>query len=136
MHLALVGTTALLGPTFIPYQSACYVCYDKRIASNVSDLEDYLTYRKQLEESPASSNEGVFLPLWSVLAGQAAMEAARVISAFAPPKTIGRFYEIQVTSPGAVGHDVLRLPRCSACNPSGPKREAWDSTSPSNNGSF
>ncbi|MCF8719465.1 TOMM precursor leader peptide-binding protein [Nitrospina gracilis] len=135
LHLAIEGTKALLGPTFIPHQSACYVCFDKRLASNVPDLETHAAYQKQLAAQPHSSNEGVFQPLWSVLAAQAAMEVSRNLSGYAPPVTIGRFYEMPSTSPVAVGHDVLRLPRCPACNPKRPRHEAWDSTSPvKNNG--
>ncbi|CCQ89661.1 hypothetical protein NITGR_150029 [Nitrospina gracilis 3/211] len=130
LHLAIEGTKALMGPTFIPHQSACYVCYDKRMASNVPDLEIHVAYQKQLAVQPHSGNEGVFQPLWSTLAAQAAMEVSRNLSGFAPPATIGRFYEIPSTSPVTVGHDVLRLPRCPACKPNRPRHEAWDSTSP------
>jgi bacteriocin biosynthesis cyclodehydratase domain-containing protein len=131
LHLAIEGTKALLGPTFIPYQSACYVCYGKRLASNAPDLQTHLAYRRHLENELESGNEGEFLPLWTALAAQAAMEISRNLSGFAPPTTIGRIYEIPATSPVAVGHDVLRLPRCPACRPKRPPREAWDSTSPS-----
>lgn len=134
LHLAIEGTTALLGPTFIPHQSACYVCFSKRLASNVPDLEAHLAFQKQMEIQPDySGNEGEFQPLWVALAAQAAMEIGRNLSGYAPPSTIGRFYEIPSTSPAAVGHDVLRLPRCPACKPRRSPREAWDSTSPVNN---
>jgi hypothetical protein len=54
------------------------------------------------------------------------LEVARIISGFAPPKTIGRLYEFEATTPLVEGHDVLRLPRCPACNLKQPKREPWD----------
>jgi hypothetical protein len=51
---------------------------------------------------------------------------ARIISGFAPPKTIGQLYEFEATTPLVEGHDVLRLPRCPACSLNQPKREPWD----------
>lgn len=123
MHASISGTKGIMGPTVIPYQSACYVCYDKRLASNALELESYLAYQKQTE---SSKNEGFLNPLGSTLAEQVILEVVRIISGFAPPKTIGRLYEFEATTPLVEGHDVLRLPRCPACNLKEPKREAWD----------
>lgn len=128
IRVAIEGTTALLGPTIIPHQSACFVCYEKRIDSNISDLENHIAYRRHLECSQNFSSEGIFPALNSVIAGQVALEIARSITGFAPQKTIGRFYVFDATSPTAIGHDVLRLPRCSACISQKPKNEAWDNT--------
>jgi thiazole/oxazole-forming peptide maturase SagC family component len=125
MHVAISGTKGLMGPTIIPRQSACYMCYDQRMASNTTELQGYLAYQKQT--SPPK-NEGLINPLCSTLAEQVALETARIISGFAPPKTIGRLYEFEATTPEVEGHDVLRLPRCPVCNLKEPKREAWDIT--------
>jgi hypothetical protein len=96
------------------------------MASNASELQDYLAYQKQNNSGRPSKNEGFLNPLWSTLAEQVTLEVARIISGFAPPKTIGRLYEFEATTPLVEGHDVLRLPRCPACNLKEPKREAWD----------
>lgn len=123
MHVSISGTKGVMGPTIVPWQSACYVCYEKRLASNAPELESYLAYQKQVD---SSKSEGILNPLWSTLAEQVVLEMARIVSGFAPPKTIGRLYEFEATTPLAEGHDVLRLPRCPACNLKEPKREAWD----------
>jgi len=126
IHVSISGTKGLMGPTFIPHQSACYVCYDKRVASNATELQSYLAYQKQNNSNRPSENEGSLSPLWSTLAEQVTLEVARIISGFAPPKTIGRLYEFEATTPLVGEHDVLRLPRCPACNLKEPKREIWD----------
>ena len=126
MHVAISGTKGVMGPTIIPHQSACYVCYDKRMASNSPELESYLAYQKQNNSGRLSKSEGFLNPLWSTFAEQVTLEVARIISGFAPPKTIGRLYEFEATTPLVEEHDVLRLPRCPACNLKEPKREAWD----------
>ncbi len=127
MHVSIEGTTGLMGPTFIPHQSACYACYEGRCASNVPDLESERIYKSQ--QGSGNNNEGIYDPLWSILAGQTALEVARALTGFSPPQTIGRLYEFKVTTPLVAGHDVFRLPRCSVCNARGPKNQAWDLTS-------
>ena len=128
IRVALEGTKAFLGPTVIPHQSACYICYERRVSSNISELDNHQAYRNLLASSESPSNEGLFPAMNSVIGGQVALEVVRLISGFAPPKTIGRFYEFNATSPTVVGHEVLRVPRCPACISKNPKLEAWDST--------
>jgi bacteriocin biosynthesis cyclodehydratase domain-containing protein len=123
MHVSISGTKGLMGPTIIPHQTACYVCYDTRMASNTSELQGYRAYQSQ---TGPPKTEGFLNPLWSTLAEQVTLEVARIISGFAPPKTIGRLYEFEATTPLVEGHDVLRLPRCPACNLKEPKTEPWD----------
>ncbi len=128
IRVSMEGTSAYLGPTVIPQQSACFICYERRIDSNISELENHIAYKSQLERSQIPGNEGLLPGLISVIAGQVALEVVRLITGFAPPKTIGRFYEFNATSPTVVGHEVLRVPRCPACISKNPKMEAWDST--------
>ena len=128
IRVAVEGTTAMVGPTFIPHQSACFICYQRRLDSNRADLDDQLAYREQLAKSEIVPNEGRFPPLLSVIAGQVALEVVRLITGFAPPQTIGRFYEFSAASLTGIGHEVLRLPRCPACISRRPKKEAWDET--------
>ena len=126
MRVAIEGTTALLGPTIVPNQTACYACYDRRLNSNLPDLDNYLAYKNQVTRGSETIEEGFFGPLWSLLASHVAIEVARIISGFAAPTTLGRFYRIEQMSPVAVGHNVLRVPRCQACHSREPLREAWD----------
>ncbi len=128
MKVTLKGTTGIFGPTVIPHQSACYTCYEGRLASNAEDLESHLAYSNQLENSETIVNEGLLLPLITSIASQVALELLRLVTSMAPPKTIGRFYELDPVSPTYLAHDVLRLPRCPACVLGNPPKEAWDNT--------
>lgn len=127
IRVSIEGTTAYLGPTIVPSETACYACYEGRLNSNLPDLPDFLAYKNQVKSNHQPQDEGVFAPLWSLVASQTVIEVARILSGFAPPTTIGRFYEISVTSPMPVGHNVLRLPRCQVCHGERPQQEAWDS---------
>lgn len=129
IRVAIEGTTAYLGPTIVPFETACYVCYEGRLNSNLPDLQDFLAYKSQVISNHQPMDEGDFAPLWTLLASQAVIEVARILSGFSPPTTLGRFYEMSVKSPMPVAHNVLRLPRCPVCHGERPQQEAWDSIS-------
>jgi len=128
LRVAISGTSAQLGPTVAPYETACYTCFDYRLRTHESDLDGYLAYRAQVDALDTSRrDEGCIAPLWSIVAAQAALEVMRLLTGFAPPVTVGRFYELNAVSPATISHDVLRLPRCPSCR----RRtfpEAWDQT--------
>ncbi len=122
LRVAVLGTTAQLGPTFVPYETCCYTCFDLRVRSHEPDLDGFSAYRAHAEVA----DEGALAPLRAALAAEAALEAARTLTGFAPPVTIGRFYELDAQTPKRVGHDVLKVPRCPSCGAGGPPREPWD----------
>jgi bacteriocin biosynthesis cyclodehydratase domain-containing protein len=124
LRVAVVGTTAHLGPTFVPYETCCYTCFDLRLRSHEADLDGFAAYRAHA----GAADEGMLAPLRAALASEAALEAARIVSGFGPPATVGRFYELDARTPERVGHDVLKVPRCPSCGRRQPPREAWDLT--------
>ena len=121
LRVAVLGTTAHLGPTTVPYESCCYTCFDLRVRSHEPDPDAFTAYR-----ALAGADEGALAPLRAALAAEAALETARIFTGFAPPATIGRFYEIGARTPERIGHDVLKVPRCPSCGRGGPPREPWD----------
>ncbi len=130
MHVAVEGTTALVGPTVIPYQTACYTCYDLRVRSNTRDVQGFLAYRRQLADNLENGSTipdfGVLIPFWSMIAGHVALEIARIMTGFEAPATIGRCFEVSTLTPAITQHTVLRVPRCPSCNVSPPAQRAWD----------
>lgn len=126
LHVAISGTSAQLGPTVVPKQTACYTCFDLRLRTHQPEIDGYLAYRARLEGLDDRRDEGSIAPLWSVVAGQVALEVTRLLTGFAPPVTIGRFYELSAVSPVAVSHDVLKVPRCPSCGRRRTLAEAWD----------
>ncbi|GJL78056.1 MAG: hypothetical protein NPINA01_10450 [Nitrospinaceae bacterium] len=129
MRVSIEGTTGFLGPTTVPHHTACYSCFERRLNSNQPNLDDYLVYKEQVKRENEPRDEGFFPLLGSLLASQAAIEAVRILTGFSPPGTFGRFYEMSLSLPSSVGHDVLRIPRCPKCHKNrGARQEAWDST--------
>lgn len=122
LRAAVVATAGQLGPTMLPGQTCCYTCFDLRTQAHVSDLDGLAAYRGHT----APADEGALGPLVATLAAEAALEAARLLTGFAPPATVGRFYELVASTPARVGHDVLKVPRCPSCSVVQGPREPWD----------
>ncbi len=128
LRVSISGTSAQLGPTVVPNQTACYTCLDLRLRTHQPELDGYLAYRAHIGTLDSRSDEGSIAPFWSAVAGQVALEVMRLLVGFAPPVTIGRFYEFSAVSPVAIPHDVLRVPRCASCGRRRTFAEAWDQT--------
>jgi len=126
LRVAIEGVGASIGPTVVPYETACYACYESRREANMEDFKDYREFKERLSGSIENTAEGKLPLFWSLVANHAAMEVVRIISGFAPPKTMGRFFQVTCTSLDVSAHDVLRLPRCPACHPKRPSYETWD----------
>ena len=127
MHVAAVGRAVRVGPTFIPHQTACYTCYDRRRRAHESDLDSYQAYRDAVAGRDGIGDEGMLAPLRTIVAGQVAIEVVRLLTAVAPPTTLGRLYEFDAITPVPTSHEVLRVPRCPSCARQGPMYEAWES---------
>ncbi len=125
LHLAITGTTGILGPTIVPHQTACYTCYIRRLQSNLPDYDEHEGYRRHPTHRDASANEGIIAPFWRALASQAGMEVVRWLTGVASVTTLGRLYELSARSPATKVHDVLRVPRCPSCGRQAPPRYAW-----------
>ena len=126
LHVAVHGTSARLGPTIVPHQTACYTCYDRRTRSLAVDADAFDAFRHQASTMATPPDEGAVAPFVTLIAAQAALEVARLLTGFAPPVTIGRFYALTPRSPLTSAHDVPRLPRCPTCKTRGRHGEVWD----------
>jgi bacteriocin biosynthesis cyclodehydratase domain-containing protein len=111
----VTGTLAVLGPTIIPHQTACYSCLQGRLRSHRAD-----TRRMELA-SGEIGDDGALAPLRTVLAANAALEVLRLLTGFASPATIGRYLRFSAARPTIDSHTVLRLPRCPDCRPPAPR---------------
>jgi bacteriocin biosynthesis cyclodehydratase domain-containing protein len=109
------GARARVGPTVIPGQTACFTCYETRASCTEDAFAD-----------DTGGDPGTFTPLTSIAAHHIALETMRLLTGFAPPATIGRFYELTARKINSPRHDILRVPRCAACGPSGPRRPLWE----------
>jgi bacteriocin biosynthesis cyclodehydratase domain-containing protein len=107
LRAAVHGNRAWLGPLVLPGETACFACLETREQANVRGSGTW----PELEPGAA----GAFAPQEDLLAAQAAAEAARFLGRFAPPATVGHFYELSAASPDTRRHPLLRVPGCPAC---------------------
>jgi bacteriocin biosynthesis cyclodehydratase domain-containing protein len=124
LRVAAHGSFALLGPTVVPRQTACFTCCRQRAMSH-DDAAHFQAYEREVA-ARGEGYEGTLPGLVDTLAGQTAIEVMRLLCGFAPPATLGRYHVLQANSPLVTAHDVLRVPRCPSCGPRMSPRDPWD----------
>lgn len=104
------GFDAVVGPTMIPDETACYRCYLDRVEANVDD-ELYALY---YEGSKHVEADAVFNPLRYVVEAYVCVELAHVRQ-FGQGFTVERTFAVGGTDMSTRIDDVLKTPRCEAC---------------------
>jgi bacteriocin biosynthesis cyclodehydratase domain-containing protein len=115
LHVTISGTSALLGPLIIPGQTGCFTCFDSRLRANLKAADSTAAEVVSPLGDFRSGDFGGFAPFHHVVAGNAASEATRFIGGYAPPTMVGRCIEIDGALLTTKRHDVLRVPKCPAC---------------------
>lgn len=125
LRICAQGRELALGPTVIPHQTACFACYIGRSAAQLAESDGWVQWRTYVDSADSAGEEGMAAGIGQSLAGQATMEATRLLTGFLPPTTIGRIYRFGAGSPIPVADEVLRLPRCLRCAENRAVRAAW-----------
>jgi adenylyltransferase/sulfurtransferase len=109
----------VVGPTVFPHQTACFLCYQMRIAACADDPERALA---ELRRSDADASDGSAhrenLAFGASIVGQLlALEAFKVLAGLRP-SAAGRILTLDFMSCAMQRHVVLRKPTCPACSAS------------------
>ena len=113
--VGLQATEGFVGPTVLPRQTACYKCYELRTKGNLKHYKQYLLYEEHLRTTPNRRSYGALPQFKRLMADLAATEAAKVLTHFCPPTTIGRVLNLDFLTQETDYHEVLKLPRCPTC---------------------
>ena len=118
-----VSTRVEIGPTVIPFETACYTCLELRREGNP---ENQLFSSETLDHlaSAGKSLGQVFLsPGIDLLA----LEVIKIIARFSSPVTYGSLYTLDLLTLESRIHPVLKIPRCPACGrlESRPQTDFW-----------
>ena len=111
----------IVGPTVLPYESACYLCYQMRLVACAEDPEDAFAALKHLDSRQADDG-GVRENLAfcaGVVGNMMALEAFKLLLG-GRCSTIGSIQVIDFTRGASAKHVVLRKPWCPACFPEPP----------------
>ena len=115
LHAVIDEPFLLVGPTVLPYRSACYECFETRVAMNLREKASYQRYKQALSgRAVRDGHSPVLPPLLSLLAAHTALEVCNYAlsgSAFTCEKVLG----IYVPAMEISYHEVLPVPGCAGC---------------------
>jgi ribosomal protein S12 methylthiotransferase accessory factor len=110
----------VVGPTVIPYETACYRCYRERAAACRDDPAEALAELDRPEENDEDrSRYRENLPFGAGIVGQLlALQAFQALTGLTPA-TRGRILVVDLLTSALGSHVVLRKPWCPDCFPPG-----------------
>jgi bacteriocin biosynthesis cyclodehydratase domain-containing protein len=119
IRMTIDGHVGLIGPTVIPFQTPCYICFATRLQANTCQYYEDLSYTQYLDTDEGTAR-GAELPQWSrALAELLGLEVMKLLSYFAIPATYGRVVITDCLTLESKSSKVSKLPRCPACSRSG-----------------
>jgi bacteriocin biosynthesis cyclodehydratase domain-containing protein len=115
LHAVIDEPFLLIGPTVQPHRSACYECFETRIAMNLREKASYQRYKEALSRQAVRSGRSpVLTPLLAMLVAHTSLEACNFAlsgSAYTCEKVLG----IYVPAMEISYHEVLPVPGCAGC---------------------
>ncbi|MGD1839191.1 MAG: TOMM precursor leader peptide-binding protein [Nitrososphaeraceae archaeon] len=110
------GYDGQIGPTFIPFETACYKCLELRINNNITNHQYNMRYKQiMLNESKSIQQNHLGIPgIVDIVTGFLTLDVPNIITT-KTGYTIGKLILINYRSPEFETHSLLKLPRCSEC---------------------
>lgn len=109
------GSRGIIGPTFIPFESACYGDYSRQVEAGIVDTNMYNIYRQFLDND---IHEQIFLGIPSyakIIAGMTSLSVIHQLIrkySFTSNRSIIIDFERMIFDT----QDIFRLPRCPFCS--------------------
>ena len=111
---------AIVGPTVLPGETACWRCYDLRAKGAHPRMDRLLAYEGGRWSEGAIRPERSGLPSFAAIAGAWAGQAVvQTLAQVTLPPLAGKVLRVEPLELHAETHRVLRLPRCPACGGGG-----------------
>jgi molybdopterin-synthase adenylyltransferase len=123
------GFEGIVGPTVVPFETACYLCYKMRAVACAANPEDELAHlrrldRRKRDDSDRRENHPFGVGAVGNLAG---LEAVKCLTGITHPTALGRIVVLDFLTLACRAHRVLRMPWCPACSPTARASIAGDS---------
>ena len=119
----ILRTRLEIGPTVIPYETACFHCYELRRISNSAGFAEELELHQRLAES------GGDLGTLDITLGAdlLALEVVKSLTHFTSAATYGHVYTMDIVSLASHVRPLLKIPRCPECGASAkrPATSVW-----------
>jgi thiazole/oxazole-forming peptide maturase SagC family component len=108
------GLAGIVGPTIVPFETACYKCYELRLESNIKEYSQYLQYKKYLNDNPSEYGKSVGLPSFAdVVTGFLSSDVPSIL--LNSGATFGKMIYFHFPTLRMEVNNVLKLARCPAC---------------------
>lgn len=114
------GFRVQLGPLFIPHETPCYLCYERRVLANRTDYVHAVRARTVLDELGLrrATPDNIVSFVTTLASSWCAFEvilftASRVQGT--TPRLAGSFIRVSLSEPTVQTHRLLPVPRCPAC---------------------
>lgn len=115
IHAAMDGPFLYAGPTFLPFRTACYECFETRVLMNLREGASYQSYKQAIAERRVIAGEIPAEPLLArLLASHVALEALN-LALTGTTFTLGKALSIYLPTMEFSFNEVLRVPGCPAC---------------------
>lgn len=125
INSSIEGTEALIGPLILPYETACYTCYELRRKGNEKYFEEYMAFEKYLIDNPNSNIQYGSLKFFGNLV--ATIVAQIVVKLFTNigSADYGKLFIVNMLTPKIEVEEVLKLPICPTCSRAKPRPKLW-----------
>jgi adenylyltransferase/sulfurtransferase len=116
---AVSGFEGVVGPTVVPHQTACFLCYKMRAVACAANPQDELAHlrrldRRKRDDSDRRENHPFGVGAVGHLMG---LEAVKCLTGIAEAAARGRVVILDFLTLGCRAHTVLKMPWCPACGP-------------------
>lgn len=116
------GRFAAVGPLYIPGETACYQCYEMRLASNVDFREELSDWNRAIDDRRISLSDYPVAPQISLMLS--CLASLHVLCLITLQKEVSLvnlvncFYAVEFGFDGVSlkQHHVYRVPRCPVCS--------------------
>jgi len=128
LSVAIDADTVLLGPLFVPGETACFRCLELREESRLPHRTEFLAFKERITSGWRLSLGDAMPSAQQVAAGLAATEALRIVARLSFPATYQTMISLDLRTFASESHTLLRVPFCDACGPhlTRPFRKAWN----------
>ena len=114
---ALAGPEVVIGPTVVPFETACYLCYKMRTVACAGNPEEefaFETFLDRRKRDDSSQRESLVFGV-GLAANLLSLEAVKALSGSISSSALGKIIVFDLLALESTKHVVLRKPWCPAC---------------------
>jgi molybdopterin-synthase adenylyltransferase len=116
-RMTMTGQQVLIGPTIVPFETACHSCFDNRFQANNPYFDEDRLYADYLNKMSRQNTSKFEYRLLSELAASIFIfEVIRILTFLSQPISYGALYSMDILTGQSRVSKVLKIPRCPSCS--------------------